>query len=137
MTFARIRTVRLITTLWTRDRNEGFSQVPVIAVFTKYDQFKRNIMIKLEDQGCDPALLNNEMKRIFDEYYLANLRRSLPFVCLEGGGIVNQSACTTLISVVQECTGRANSVWTLSKQQQMHSIVAWLHSYSCQYKRII
>ena len=80
--------VRLSTTLWTRDRNEGLFQVPVIAVFTKYDQFKRDIMIKLEDQDRDPALLNDEMERIFGEYYLANLG-SPPFVRLEGEGIVN------------------------------------------------
>jgi hypothetical protein len=29
----------------------GLFQVPVIAVFTKFDQFKRNIEIKLEDEG--------------------------------------------------------------------------------------
>lgn len=28
-----------------------FSQVPVIAVFTKYDQFVRNVKIHLEDYG--------------------------------------------------------------------------------------
>jgi hypothetical protein len=57
-------------------------------VFTKYDRFKHDVMIKLEDQDCDPALLNDEMERIFGEYYLASLR-SPPFVCLEGKGIVN------------------------------------------------
>ena len=64
-------------------------QVPVIAVFTKYDQFRRDIMLKLEDQDCDPALLNDEMERAFGEHYLANLRRSPPFVRLGGKGIVN------------------------------------------------
>jgi len=58
--------------------------VPVIAVFTKYDQFRRNIMMKLEDQHRDPALLNHEMERTFGEHYLANLGRSAPFVHLEG-----------------------------------------------------
>jgi hypothetical protein len=82
----------------------------VIAVFTKYDQFRRNIKIKLEDQDRDPALLNDEMERIFSEQYLANLRSSPPFVHLEGKGIVNQPTCTTLICVVQECTRRANDV---------------------------
>jgi hypothetical protein len=77
------------TTLWTLDRNEGFFQVPVIAVFTKYDQFRRDIIIKLEDRGRDPTLLNDEMEYIFREHYLANLGRSPPFVCLEGKGIVN------------------------------------------------
>ena len=61
----------------------------MIAVFTKYDQFRRDIIIKLEDQGRDPTLLNDEMEYIFREHYLANLGRSPPFVCLEGKGIVN------------------------------------------------
>ena len=87
----------------------------MIAVFTKYDQFKRDIMIKLEDQGRDPALLNNEVERIFGEYYLANLGGSPPFVCLESESVVNQPTCAVLISVVQKCTRRASNVWVLLK----------------------
>jgi hypothetical protein len=73
----------------------------VIAVFTKYDQFRRDIMRKLEDQACDPALLKDEMERAFSEHYLANLRPggSPPFVRLEGKSIVNRPT-STLISVV-------------------------------------
>ena len=71
--------------------------------------------MKLEDQNHDPTLLNNEMERVFGEQYLANLMGSPPFVCLEGKGIVNQLKCTTLISVMQECTRMANNVSILSK----------------------
>jgi hypothetical protein len=108
----------------------------VIAVFTKYDQFKRDVMMKLEDQDRDPTLLNDEIERIFGEYYLANLT-SPPFVRLEGKGIVNQPTCTMLISVVQKCTKRASNVQHLLRQLPMHSIVVQLHSYSCQCKRVI
>jgi hypothetical protein len=57
----------------------------VIAVFTKYDQYRRDIKIKLEDQGSDTdtAHLNAEMERIFEEQFLAHLRGSPPFVRLE------------------------------------------------------
>ena len=56
----------------------------MIAVFTKYDQFRRDIRMKLEDQGRDPdQLLNAEMERIFKEQFLANLTGSPPFVRLE------------------------------------------------------
>jgi hypothetical protein len=55
----------------------------VIAVFTKYDQFRRNIKIKLEDQHRDPALLDTEIEGIFDEHYLASLTGPPPFVLLE------------------------------------------------------
>ena len=67
-------------------------------------------MIKLEDQDRDPRLLNDEMERTFGEHYLASLRGSPPFVCLEGECIVNQPTYITLILVVQECIERASNV---------------------------
>ena len=85
--------VRPTPALWTEDSYEGIFVVPVIAVFTKYDQFKREINFKLEDQGLDtstyPALLNAELERVFEEQYLAKLRRSAPFVRLESKNFVN------------------------------------------------
>jgi hypothetical protein len=74
--------------------------VPVIAVFTKYDQFKRDVLMKLEDQDRDPTQLDDEAKRIFDEHYLANLRGSPPFVCLESEDFANQPAYISLMSVL-------------------------------------
>ena len=60
-------------------------QVPVIAVFTKYDQFKRNIKMKLEDEGRDPGThLDAEVERAFNRYYLTPLGGIPPFVRLEG-----------------------------------------------------
>ena len=62
------------------------SQVPVIAVFTKFDQFRRDTRMKLEDQDRDPddgEILNDQIERIFKEEFLANLRGSPPFVRLE------------------------------------------------------
>jgi hypothetical protein len=73
----------------------------VIAVFTKYDQFRRNIMMKLEDQGRgtsqEPELLNAEVEKVFNDQYLAMLGESAPFVRLESENFGNQLACTTLI----------------------------------------
>ena len=66
-------------------------QVPVIAVFTKYDQFKRNIKMKLEDEGHDPEThLDTEVKRVFDQYYLSSLGGPPPFVRLESGDFFSQ-----------------------------------------------
>ena len=51
-------------------------QVPVIAVFTKYDQFKRNIRMKLEDEGRGLLArdqLDTEVENVFKDYYLDNL----------------------------------------------------------------
>ena len=59
-------------------------QVPVIAVFTKYDQFKRNIKMKLEDEGRDLGThFDIEVKRVFNDHYLAHLGGTAPFVRLE------------------------------------------------------
>ena len=59
--------------------------VPVIAVFTKYDQFKNNIEIDLERDGFvnweteAPAVA----ERVFQEQYLCKLRGTPHFVRLE------------------------------------------------------
>ena len=58
--------------------------MPAIAVFTKYDQFKRDIKMKLEDEGRDPDThFDTEVKSVFDRYYLASLSGPPPFVRLE------------------------------------------------------
>jgi len=58
--------------------------VPVIAVFTKYDQFKRDIKMKLQDEGRDRETdLNAEVENIFNQHYLAGLNGPPPFICLE------------------------------------------------------
>ena len=59
-------------------------QVPVIAVFTKYDQFKRDMKMKLEDEGRDQEMdLDAEVEKIFNQHYLAGLNGPPPFIRLE------------------------------------------------------
>jgi hypothetical protein len=60
----------------------------VIAVFTKYDQFRREIRMRLEDRQCDAADLDPEVERIFNEHFLANLAGSPPLVRLESEDFV-------------------------------------------------
>ena len=76
----------------------------MIAVFTKYDQFRLDVEMKLEDQGQDPSptVLNAEMETIFEDHYLANLRGSTPYVRLESEHFLNQRAGITLKSVPQK-----------------------------------
>ena len=58
--------------------------VPVIVVFTKYDQFKRNIKMKLEDEDRDREIdLGAEAENIFKQHYLASLDGPPPFIRLE------------------------------------------------------
>ena len=100
----------------------------MIALFTKFDQFKRNIMIKLEDENRDLAELDAEVANMFHQHYLARLSGSPPFVCLESEDFVIQLWCTMLIAVLQECTIMANDVLNLLKKQPMHSQAALLPS---------
>jgi hypothetical protein len=119
--------------------HEGISAVPVIAVFTKYDQFRRDTIFRLEDQGVetstDPACLTAEMERIFEEQYLAKLTGSAPVVCLESESFVNQIAYATLISVPQTCTSPTESVLSLLKKLPMSSLVMLLRSCSSLFKK--
>jgi hypothetical protein len=59
--------------------------VPVIAVFTKYDQFRLDIEMNLQDGGCSDSEQEApaEAKRVFKEHYLDNLGVAPEFVCLE------------------------------------------------------
>jgi hypothetical protein len=56
----------------------GIFEVPVIAVFTKYDQFRFDIETKLVDQDRDA-----EIDRVFNQEYLAHLKGAPPYICLE------------------------------------------------------
>ncbi len=66
-------------------------KVPVIAVFTKYDQFLRNVAIDLEDRNYeDPSIdvskeaKEKEAKEIFDKHFLGPLGEGVPWVRLQG-----------------------------------------------------
>jgi len=62
----------------------GILQVPVIALFTKYDQFKHDIKMKLEDEHDHPEMhINAEVERVFKQHYLGSLSGHPPFICLE------------------------------------------------------
>jgi hypothetical protein len=58
-------------------------QVPVIAVFTKYDQFKRDIKMKLVDEGGNPETFETEAESVFNNHYWGRLSETPPFVRLE------------------------------------------------------
>jgi hypothetical protein len=65
----------------------GIFQVPVIALFTKYDQFKREVSMKLEDRRrISEMSLEGEMESLFRQQYLTHLEglEGLPpFIRLE------------------------------------------------------
>ena len=65
--------------------------VPVIAVFTKYDQFKYNIEIDLERDGYAnwESKAHAEVERVFQEQYLDKLGGTPHFVRLESEVLEN------------------------------------------------
>ena len=109
----------------------------MIVVFTKYDQFRRDIRFKLQDQNLDPVLLDTEVERIFKEEYLAKLREAAPFVCLESKGFVDQLICSMLNSVLQGCIRRASGVLSLLKRLPISLLVVLLLLCSWLFRRKI
>jgi hypothetical protein len=62
----------------------------VIVIFTKFDQFKRDVKIKLEDRIRDPEIhLNDEVERLFNEQYLSSLMGSPLFIRLESENLTS------------------------------------------------
>ena len=57
--------------------------VPVIAVFTKFDQFLRNVKMYLEDYGNPDDNLSDAVESQFNEHYLTHLGEGARFVQLE------------------------------------------------------
>lgn len=58
--------------------------MPVIAVFTKFDQFKRNIRM---DLGANRETnIDREVEAAFDQHYLDEFTKRPPFVRLESEG---------------------------------------------------
>ena len=82
MIFVQIVTVSVVLT--SLDQSNIFP-VPIIALFTKYDQFKLNVRMKLEDDGDDHARRNaaSEAEILFQTKYLCPLQENLRFLRLE------------------------------------------------------
>ena len=62
-------------------------EVPVIVVFTKYDQFLRNVRMHLVDFPSDypDSSISEAAKRQFEEHYLYPLGDDVRYVRLESG----------------------------------------------------
>jgi hypothetical protein len=60
-------------------------EVPVIVVFTKYDQFLRNVEMHLADYPNEypDSNVSNVAKKLFEEHYLQPLGDDIRFVQLQ------------------------------------------------------
>ena len=71
--------------------------VSIIVVFTKYDQFLRNVKIELEDYGNPYDNLSDEAERQFEEHYLRHIdgrrfvRLESPFNIKREGDVLTSS----------------------------------------------
>jgi hypothetical protein len=54
--------------------------VPIIFIFTKYEAFRNNVKMDMENEGLE-GVLEDECKRRFEEYYLNEIRSD--YVALE------------------------------------------------------
>ncbi|KAH9023506.1 hypothetical protein EDB84DRAFT_1420972 [Lactarius hengduanensis] len=57
--------------------------VPVVVLFTKYDQFRRNVKIDLDDYGNPDDNVSEVAEKLFQEHYLRPLGDHVGFVRLE------------------------------------------------------
>ena len=96
-------------------QHESFFLVPVIAVFTKHDQFRRNLKIKLEDQHRGPALLDAEVESAFNQHYLAGLTGPPPFIRLESEDL----PCHRIMYYTNLSFGNAQSRPTVQRSDQI------------------
>ena len=62
-------------------------EVPIVVVFTKYDQFLRNVGMHLADFPSDypDSSVSEAAKRLFEEHYLHPLGDDVRYVQLESG----------------------------------------------------
>lgn len=78
--------------------------VPIIVVFTKYDQFLRNVKMNLEDYGNpDDNTISDEAERQFQEHYLCHLSDGVRYVRLESPFSIKWGDYV-LILLLKECT---------------------------------
>jgi hypothetical protein len=85
-------------------------KVPVIAVFTKFDQLRRNEQIKLTRAKADLAELNAKVEAKFEKDYLSGFTKRPPLVCLESEDFADHPTrnhvdfCTPGINKDGKCT---------------------------------
>jgi len=94
--------------------------VPVIAVFTKFDQFRRDVRMKVEDQNRDaddPAIVSAEMESVLKEEFLAHLKESPPIVRLERMHKPGERCTNLMETTANSLSGNVVSLMLLTVQK--------------------
>jgi len=109
--------------------------VPLIAVFTKYDQFKHDIKMKLEDEGYGGEMdvqVNTEVEHIFNQHYLASLKGPPPWIRLEKMQNHGQRCAGLIEMTANALSGGAVALMLLAIQRDnlelsVKQAVRWTH----------
>jgi len=74
-----------------------YFKVPIIAVFTKYDQFKLDVEMELEDakggEGVLAQWVETEAERLFNVEYLGTVGGMPPYVRLQSESLAHLLHC--------------------------------------------
>ncbi len=66
-------------------------------MFTKYDQFLRNVRIDVEDYGNPGDNMSDVAERHFKEHYLSHLGEGARYVRLESTFAIKCSGCALIL----------------------------------------
>ena len=97
-------------------------EVPVIAVFTKYDQFLRNVEMHVADYPHEypNSSVSEVAEKLFQELYLHPLGDDIRYVRLESGFRVKYLAQRQADFLWQRCTRKIRAVITSLRRQPQH-----------------
>ena len=72
-----------------------YFEVPVVVVFTKHDQFLRNVKIHVSDfpDEYPDSNVSEVAEKLFQEHYMRPLGNDIIFVCLKSGYSVECQGC--------------------------------------------
>ena len=115
----RTRTVRRYEHSW-RYLTRHF-EVPVIVVFTKHDQFIRNVAIHLSDYPNEypKSNVSEVAETLFQEHYMQHLGNDIKFVRLKSG-FGHKCQCVYADVLWQKCTCQTVAAMILLRRQLQH-----------------
>jgi hypothetical protein len=105
-------------------------EVPVIAVFTKYDQFLHNVEMHLTDYPSEypDSNVSELAEKQFQEHYLRPLGDDVRYVRLESGFKLRVK-CPEYTDVPQKCKDKIHIAMILLRRQLQCWTTFLLHQY--------
>ena len=107
-----------------------YFKVPVIVLFTKYDQFLRNVRMHMVDypgEYQDNNVLSEVVEKQFQDYYLSPLGPDVRFVRLESRFGVNQIPGRLVDILGQKCTKKMHAAMSSLRGRLKPWMIIWPH----------